>query len=201
MMTPSLTSMSLRSRSFDAFAARPKPLAAQLLRPGVSHDGDRLDELLADRDRSTLSVHELRTEVEGNLWMLSPEAFLHFLPAFLSASLESYASISVFVSELVGTLTEPSRADVLGGIERARQGSEDLRLADDTFDLLRKQQLEWFDSGTPEAIFHQRFDNLTATEGAAVLAFLDTLNEAHGEDFPFDELRIAIERHWRRYRL
>jgi hypothetical protein len=99
----------------------------------------------------------------------------------------------------LAALTQPPRTDVLDGLDRARQGTAALHLPSETLDLLRKQQREWFDSGTPEAIFHQRFDPLAAVEGAAVLAFFKALDEAHGEDFPFDELGIAIEQHWRRY--
>jgi hypothetical protein len=66
--------------------------------------------------------------------------------------------------------------------------------------MLRAQQLEWFDSGTPTAIFHERFDGLSDAEGAAVLAFLAAFRDAHGADFPFGEVDAAIDRHWSRYR-
>jgi hypothetical protein len=192
--------MSTKSRFFDAFAARPRPLATQILRPAVSHDGDRLRELLAMKTSTELTAYEIRTEVEGNLWMLGPEAFRYFLPAFLHASLESYTSISVFVSELIGALTEPSRADVVEALDRAARIPSRLGLPDDTIELLRKQQLEWFDSGTPVAIFHERVDSLTPAEGSAILAFFVALQEAHGADFPFGELEIAVDRYWARYR-
>jgi hypothetical protein len=51
-----------------------------------------------------------------------------------------------------------------------------------------------FDSGIPTAIFHEHFDNLTHSEGAAILAFFVAFQEAHGADFPFDELEIAVNR-------
>jgi len=159
-----------------------------------------LRELLATRNSTELSLHEIRTKVEGNLWMLTAEAFQYFLPAFLQASLESYASVSVFVSELIGALTEPSRTDVVEALDRVAQIPPGLGLSGDMTELLRKQQLEWFDSGTPLAIFHERVDSLTPAEGAAILAFFVALQEAHGADFPFDELQIAIDRYWSRYR-
>lgn len=192
--------MSLKSRFFDAFASRPRPLAIQILRPAVSHDGDRLREHLATRTSTELSAYEIRIEVEGNLWMLAPEAFRYFLPALLHAALESHASVSVFVSELVGALTEPSRMDVVEALDRAARIPPGLGLPDNMTELLRKQQLEWFDSGTPLAIFRERVDSLTPTEGAAVLAFFVALQEAHGADFPFRELEIAVDRYWSRYR-
>lgn len=187
----------------SAFASRPRPLATQILRPTVSYDGDRLRELLATNTSTELSVYDLRTEVEGNLWMLAPEAFRYFLPAFLHASLESYASVSVFVSELVGALTKPSRTDVVETLDRATRLPSGLGLPDDMTELLRKQQLEWFDSGTPGtplAIFHERVDSLTPAEGGAILDFFVTLQETHGADFPFGELEIAVDRYWVRYR-
>lgn len=191
--------MSLKARFFDAFASRPRPLATQILRPAVNRDGDRLREFVAKKTSTELTAYELRTEVEGNLWMLAPDAFRYFLPAFLHASLESYASVSVFVSELVGALTEPSRTDVVEALDRAARIPPSLGLPDDMIELLRKQQLEWFDSGTPMAIFHERFDSLTPAEGAAILAFFVALQEAHGADFPFGELEIAVDRYWARY--
>jgi hypothetical protein len=106
--------------------------------------------------------------------------------------------MSVFASELVGALTEPSREDVVQSFDRDLQipAGIDLRRSE----VLRTQQLEWFDSGTPVAIFRERVDGLTPAEGAAVLAFFVALQDAHGADFPFDELRLAIDRHWARYR-
>lgn len=189
--------MILRPRFFEAFDSRPHPTATRIVRPVVSpHEGARLRELLAAKTAAALSVEEIRIEVEGNLWVLTPEAFRYFLPAFLRASLEFYAAVSVFASELVGALTEPARGDVVEALDRAapHQG------LNETTALLREQQLEWFDSGTPLAIFHERVDGLTPAEGAAVLAFFVALDEARGADFPFGELELAVVRHWSRYR-
>lgn len=190
----------LRELFFDAFASRPQPLPEEILRPAVNREGDRLREFLAGKTPADLTAHDIRTEVEGNLWMLAPEAFRYFLPAFLHAALASYASISVFVSELVSALTEPHRADVEETLDAVARIPGGLGLPADMTDTLREQQLEWFDSGTPERLFHERVDGLTATEGAAVLAFFIALQEAHGEDFPFGDLKTAIDRYWGRYR-
>jgi hypothetical protein len=132
--------------------------------------------------------------------MLAPEAFRYFLPAFLDAALSSYPSLSVFASELAGALTEPSRADVVEAFDRLTRNPPGLGLPAEMTDLLRKQQLEWADSGTPQAIFHDRFDSLTPAEGAAIFAFFTALEAAHGADFPFEELKIAVDRRWARYR-
>jgi len=193
--------MSLRKLLFDAFASRPQPLPTQILRLGVNHhEGVRLCELLATKNSKGLTDYELRAVVESNLWMLTPEAFLYFLPAFLHAALESYASVSVFASELIGALTEPSRTDVVEALDQVAQSQSEIRLPDDMTELLRKQQLEWFDSGTPTTIFHERFDNLTHAEGAAILAFFSAFQESHGADFPFNEVETAVDRYWGRYR-
>jgi len=184
----------------DAFASRPRPLATGILRPAVNRDGDRLREFLAKKTSPELTAPEIGAEVEGNLWMLTPEAFRYFLPAFLHAALASYASVSVFASELVGALTEPSRADVVAALDRVNQIPPGLGLPKDMTELFRKQQLEWFDSGIPAAIFHERVDGLTAAEGAAILAFFGAFKETHGLNFPFRELEIAVERYWARYR-
>lgn len=195
--------MNLKALFFNAFASRPRPPATQIIQPVVSHnEGDHLRELLATNtstELAELADYDLRTVVEGNLGMLTPEAFLYFLPAFLHASLESYASVSVFASELIGALTKPSRTNVVDALDEIAQIQSELGLQDDMIELLRKQQLEWFDSGTPTAIFHERFDNLSHAEGAAILAFLVAFQEAHGADFPFEELKTAVDRYWARY--
>jgi hypothetical protein len=193
--------MNLKALFFNAFASRHRPAASQIIRPVVSHyEGRKVRELLAAKNSTELTDYELRSVVESNLWMLTPEAFLYFLPAFLHASLESYSSVSVFASELIGALTEPSRRDVVEALDQVARFSPELGLPDDITERLRKQQMEWFDSGTPETIFHERFDNLSHAEGAAILAFLIAFRGAHGADFPFGELETAVDRYWARYR-
>jgi hypothetical protein len=187
MQTPN--DLTLKELFFNAFASRPRPSAGQILRPGVRPlEGEKLRELLATTTSTELADYDLRTVVESNLWMLTPEAFLYFMPAFLHASLESYNSVSVFASELIGALTEPSRADVEDALDRAARLPAGAGLPDDMAELLRKQQLEWFDSGASTAIFHKRIDNLTHAEGAAILAFFDAFQESHGANFPIEIL-------------
>jgi hypothetical protein len=161
----------------------------------VGREGNRLRALLASREPTELTVDAIRTVVETNLWMLGSEAFRYFLPTFLEAALAHYASLSVFASELVGALTEPSRDDVVQALDLAAQVPGGLGSSE----LLRNQQLAWFDSGTPAAVFRDRMDGLTDAEGAAVLRFFHAFADAHGADFPFDELQTAIDRHWGRY--
>ena len=128
-------------------------------------------------------------------------AFLHYLPALMDIALNKYGNVSVFASELIGALTKPDRGDVLASLDRLDQLPPELGLSDPAIaDPLRRQQLEWFDSGTPTAIFEERFDNLTDPEGAAILAFLEAFRDQHGANFPFDELDTAIDRHWAGFR-
>ena len=88
--------MNIQALFFHAFASRPRPTTNQIIKPVVGHyEGEHLQELLTTKTSTELTDYELRTVVESNLWMLTPEAFLYFLPAFLHASLESYASVSV----------------------------------------------------------------------------------------------------------
>lgn len=199
MATPPDTS--LKKRIFDAFGSRPRPVRSQILRSAVGREGDRLRDLLAGKTPAELASGDLRTEVSGNLWMLAPGAFLYFLPGFVEAALESYASVSILVSELVGALTEPARTDITEALDRVAKIPPALGWPSEMTDILRKQQLEWFDSGASAAIFHERFDSLTHAEGAAILAFLEALWEGHGVDFPFGEPQIAIDRYWSRFRM
>ena len=101
-----------------------------------------------------------------------------------------------FASELIGALTEPSRTDVVEGLDQIAQSRFEIGLPDEMSEAIRKQQLEWFDSNTPTAIFHERFDNLTHAEGAVILTFFVAFQKAHGADFPFNEPDIAIDRYW-----
>jgi hypothetical protein len=193
--------MTLESRLFDAFTSRPHPAATDILRAESASVDDEVRRVLTERTVKDLSVEDVNNAVEGNLWALTPAAFLYYLPAFMRFCLLSYRSVSVFASELIGALTEPARSDVVESLERLGQLPPGLALSDPvTAGMLRAQQLEWFDSGTPTAIFHERFDGLSAAEGAAVLAFLEAFRGAHGADFPFGELDAAIDRHWARYR-
>jgi hypothetical protein len=199
MQTPG--EKNLKAVFFNAFAARSRPAADQIIRPGARPDeSDPVRELLAAKTAAELTDDDLRTGIEGNLWMLTAEAFLYFLPAFLYAALDSYSSVSVFASELIGALTEPSRTDVVEALDQLARLPSPLGLPPDMTELLRRQQLEWFDSGSPTALFHERFDKLTPAEGAAILAFFDAFQQAHGADFPFDELETAVDRYWARYR-
>jgi hypothetical protein len=184
------------NRFAGAFAARSRPPEDALLREPVGEEGAPVRAALAASTADDLSVETIRTVVESNLYMLAPETFRYFLPAFLAAALDHYDKLSVFASELIGALTEPAREDVVTALDRAAAEPGGLGPAE----LLRRQQLEWFDAGTPSALFRDRVDGLTRAEGAAVLAFLDAFAAAHGADFPFGELDQAIDRHWARYR-
>jgi hypothetical protein len=192
--------INLKILLFNAFASNPRPTATEIIRSDVAYqEADQLCELLTTKTSADLTPYEIRTIVESNLWMLTPKAFLYFLPAFLYASLVSYPSVSVFASELIGSLTAPSRSDIVEALDQFAQSPSELDLPKDMVELIRKQQLEWFDSGMPTSIFYDRFDNLPHAEGQAILAFFRAFQEAYGADFPFNELEKAVERYWDRY--
>lgn len=188
--------MDLRARLFDAFAARAHPGAA-VIRPEREAGAERLRDALESRTAADVSVADVNSLFEGNLWLLTPEAFLHFLPALMDIALTRYRSTSVFASELIGALTKPSRGDVEASLDRLAELPPGLTLSDPPVaDALRRQQLEWFDSGAPSALFEERFGDLTVAERAAVVAFLQAFRDEHGQDFPFGELDAALDRHW-----
>lgn len=192
--------MNLRSQLLDAFASRSHP-GTNIVRPESEASSDRMRDVLKDKTVCDISVHDINTVFEGNLWMLTRNAFLHYLPAFMDIALTKYKDVSVFASELIGALTKPSRSDVLASLDRLEQLPASLGLSDPAVaDPLRRHQLEWFDSGTPTAIFEARFHDLTAPEGAAILVFLEAFREKHGANFPFGELDAAIDRYWARFR-
>jgi hypothetical protein len=192
--------INLKTIFFNAFAFRPQPDSNQIIRKGISPDeSQQLCQLLANKKVTELTNYELKTLVEGNLWMLTPKAFLYFLPAFLNNCLQYYSSISIFVSELIGALTQPSRTDVIDSFQYINENQNKFSLPDNMLKILKKQQLELFDSGSPSMIFSERFSNLTENEGKAILKFFEVFQELYGADFPFDELETAIKRYWFRY--
>jgi len=191
----------VKSHLFSAFASRPQPAADRILNKSVSeYEGRELREYLTGKTADELVAADLRTIVGGNLWMLTPEAYLYFLPAFLHMALEHNEEIGVIDSELIEDLIEPAREDVVNALDQLEQNQSEARLPADMLEILRKQQLEWIDSGAPMAVFIERFSNLSHAEGTAILAFLDAFQAAYGEDFPFGEIQTAIDRYWARFR-
>lgn len=179
---------------FEAFASRPRPPEGELLRAAVGQEGDRLRKLLATVAPDALSRDQVQAEVNGNLWMLAPDAFRYFLPAFLTLAGQHYDSLGYFVAELIGALTEPTRDDVVQALDRAAQIPASMGLSPDTLRQLRQQQLEWFDSGTPQVIYRERMTGLSDAERAAIVSFLATVRDTHADDFPFNEPQTAIDR-------
>jgi hypothetical protein len=184
---------------FAAFASRPRPAGSELLKETVGTEGDRLRACLAATAPENLSPEAIHKEVEGNLWMLAPDTFRYFLPAFLEAGLEHYGLLANFVAELITALTEPTLEDIQQSLDDLSQIPDGMGLAPDTLRDLRRQQLEWYNSGLPVESFRARVNGLSTAEGAAILAFLERIRDAHGEDFPFDEPQLAIDRLWANY--
>lgn len=179
---------------FFAFASRRRPPHNRLLRPEVGADGGRLRTLLATVTPDALSRDQVQAEVNGNLWMLGPDAFRYFLPAFLMLAVQHYDRLGYFVAELIGALTEPTRDDIIQALDRAAQIPASIGLSPDTQRQLRQQQLEWFDSGTPLAIYRERMADLSDAERDAITGVLATLRDTHPGDFPFNEPQTAIDR-------
>jgi hypothetical protein len=193
--------MNLRSRLLRAFESHPRPAPTNIVRPEIGSGGERVRDLLQNMTVDDVSVHDVNAVFEGNLWMLTKDAFLYYLPALMSLALTKYEKVSVFASELIGALTKPQRADVMRSLDMLDELPPELAPFEGaTADLLRKQQLEWFDSGAPTAMFDERFGTLSAGEGAAILEFLEAFREQHGANFPFGEVDAAIDGHWAQFR-
>jgi hypothetical protein len=191
--------MKNQSAFFNAFASRPRPAAANILVPAANDEGGKLRTVLAGTTSAELSLSAIRDEVAGRLGMLTPEAFRYFLPAFMSAGISEYASLDTFVAELVTALTEPMLNDVHQALDRVARIPPEMGLSLDVFELLKQQQMEWYEGGGPQALFASRTEGLSPSEGAAILAFLVAIRDAHGEDFPLGDPQVAIDRYWARF--
>lgn len=190
----------LRARLFAAFGQRARPGPERLVRSKTAVGADQLAAVLTQRSVDELGVDDITSVVETNLWLLTGEAFRYYLPAFLDLAVENYGRLSVFASELVGALTQPSGQDVADSAQRLAQLPPEVLREPATAEFLANQQREWFASGVPEAMFHERFDELSPGEAAAVAAWLEAFRDRHGEDFPFGELDAALDRHWAGWR-
>jgi len=188
--------MNLKDTFFQAFASRPRPAADRIVKSYV-HEGDDLRDALADLPREELSFADIRSHVRDNLWMLTPEAFQYFLPAFMTISLMPGASGSSFVNELVEALTAPTRADILDKYALLAKMPLVGGLTAEMLETIKEQELERF--GNTLAAFDDRVGDLTQAEGEAVLTFLETLRKEPAENFPFGELENAIDRYWARF--
>ena len=184
-------------RSFtDVFGSSECPPPDEFLTEAASGaDAERLRGLLATTAPADLTADDVRSSIQGNLWMLSPRGFRCLLPTFMQLGLDHYGSLGIFVAELVLAFTKPERADVDKALDQVAKIPKSMGLDPDTLRQLRRQQLEWHDSGQPAAAYHARTEALSASERDAVLQFLTALRDAHGPDFPRHELDIAIERH------
>jgi hypothetical protein len=183
------------TRFADAFGSGDCPPPDEFLTEAASGtDAERLRRLLATTAPADLTADDVRSGVQGNLWMLSPRGFRCLLPAFMQLGLDHYGSLGIFVAELVSALTRPERADVEKALNQVAKIPASMGLDPDTLRQLRRQQLEWHDSGQPAAAYRARVEALSASERDAVRQFLVVLRDAHGADFPGHELDTAIER-------
>jgi hypothetical protein len=183
------------SKLRSAFAHRPRPTAEELIASDVSEfESNELRDLLMHREPWALSTTEVRDVIGTNLWMFSPKAFHYYLPALLAMTLNHFDEVSIFANEMIDALIRPEVGDADATVGRFDGQNEQ------AFTTSLKTRIhEWYNSGWPDALFLHRFGTLTQEEGEAVLAYLEAFREAHGENFPFDELDVAIERHWNRY--
>jgi hypothetical protein len=181
---------------FSAFASRPRPSTADLLESVDGHpERERARDLLAARRPADLSVEELRDILGGNLFLLKPAAFLHFLPAILTAIIADYPALTVITSELLGLLTPPTRDDMADRHDQVRGRSG---LPDETAETLRSLTSQLIDSGILAERFAARFDGVSQEEGRAIMKFLCLLRDQYGADFPDGAIDKAIA-HWAIY--
>jgi hypothetical protein len=184
----------IRLKLQHAFRRRPRPEPNELVASDVLHpEAAAVSSLLARKDRWELTTSDIRDVLTSELWMLTPSAFHYYLPALLTKVLEDYRALSVFANEVVDALIRPEAAD-------ADLIHERLGMTPSAVPCTAASSLnELYNSGWPEQLFLDRFGTLSHEEGEAVLSFILAFREAHGADFPFDELDVAILRHWHRF--
>ncbi len=182
-----------------AFNSRIEPIKNEIFREGVIEKSTELQNLLSHtKPRELLPIH-LQNNVSGNLSMLSPEAFLYFLPSFMSNSLIHFDTLSVFAEELISALEKPEREDIEKSFNQLEKFTNNFTFSRGLSENLKNEQLKWFDTGFPTNIFNERFAEISKEEGNTILKFLNIFQERHGSDFPFKEPKIAIERFWSKF--
>jgi hypothetical protein len=185
----------LSVRLQEAFEHRPRPEAGELVPSDVLHpEAEAVRDLLARKDRWELTTPDIKDVLTSELWMLTPKAFHYYLPALLASLLRDYESLTLFANEMVDALIRPEDGDADLILDRL-DGSARPEVAR----VAASSVHELHDSGWPHALFRDRFGALSQEEGEAVLAFILAFREAYGEDLPFDELDVAIQRYWRRF--
>ena len=173
----------------NAFKSNQRPKS--ILRTGVKQYPAMLVEVLSKASPESLSGEVIRTSIEGNLSLLSAEAFQFFLPAFMRICLEDHHANSFFASELVSSLTRPSRADIVQSIDLLEKNQRSLGVFSDNSEL-RRQQLEWFDSGLPTKCFQERVGLFTQRHKKAIIAFLSDIERRYSQYYPHGEIEKAI---------
>lgn len=157
-------------------------------------EAEVVKDLLARKDRWELETSDVKDVLTSELWMLTPKAFHYYLPALLAKLLEDYESLTLFANEVVEALIRPEVSDADRILNRLNGRT------DEQFTRIAASKLhDWFVSAWPEALFLHRFGTLSQEEGEAVLAFILALRDAHGVDFPFNELDLAIRRYWHQF--
>jgi len=178
-----------------AFEHRPRPEPDELVSSDIFHfEAEAVKELLARMDRWELTTSDIKNVLTSELWMLTPKAFHYYLPALLAKLLEDYEALTLFANEVVDALIRPEVGDANKILNRFNSMTEQ-----ELVRVAASKLHDWYDSAWPDAIFLHRFGTLSQEEGEAVLAFILAFREAHGEDFPFDELDLAILRFWQRF--
>jgi len=157
---------SLLERIRGAFGTKTCPGCDRLVE-GDSSEAEQIAESLIGRRWQDLDIEFLCSEHVVRFSLMTQEAFCYFLPAFMSASISDYATAESLARNLVRALTVPPAEELAGSAY-----ADDREKFLDTMRGLNKEQ------------------------GRAVCEFLEYLDIVHGDDYPDNDPRVAVDSFW-----
>lgn len=176
----------------------PRPGAVKPARPEAGDEAGSLDELIAGLPPRS-SPERVAAALAGKIWMLEAEWFGYFLSDLMLAVLEDPIEQSPLAAELVGELTRPLREDFAQLLGPADEPLRAAGLDSASLRSLQSRLLGRFDTGAPEASFHDRHIGMPVARKAAVATFLRTLAQEPGLAFLQPAIERSLARYWGKF--
>lgn len=138
-------------------------------------------------DWRDITVDFIVPKHSSSLCLLTPSAFAYYVPTYMLASIKDYDNSDVIPNNLVGYFTVPCQEDI------------DELLSDLGKVGIAPKSLINYDVDEMASLFYERVSFFSKEQRHAIYEYLLFLKENHSADFPHNEPKRAIDRHWNRY--